>query len=231
MQPLNRPWRRTLHLGESVSIAKGDVVPCRPDTVAYLESGLLRLARTRENGEEKTLTFLTADNLFQEIPYLTRLDMQCDRFVVRALEPSRVVFLDKHDVDSLLAGHPELMYNLLESTSYKVGLFTRRAIQEESDLRRRLCNLLFDLAAYNGFAHTLKPRITQKDVADILEVHRCTLSRAISDLRSEGIISKFTKNTLVIEDMQALMDAAGVVLPAVDSPDYAPLNWHNTPMM
>lgn len=227
MQPLNRPWRSYLHIGKAREIAKGHIAERDSSRVCYLESGLLRAGVRLDSGAEKTLCFLTPDNFFGDTEHFSRVETT-EVLVFRALEPSRIVDFDRDDFDTLMSRNPSLMYNLLESTSYTAHLMARRALEpSEYELRTRLCHLLFDLAAYNGFAHVLKPRITQKDVADILEVHRCTLSRAISELREEQIIGDFTKNTLVIKDMEALMEAARISLPAVNSFDYSPVNWQS----
>jgi len=49
------------------------------------------------------------------------------------------------------------------------------------------------------------PNMTQLDVARLMGVHRVTVTKAISELKSKGIINQFSKKCLDITDFPALL--------------------------
>lgn len=81
----------------------------------------------------------------------------------------------------------------------------------ENDQEVRVCKMLLYLVGYKGVnpggdeKHvTLKPGMTQNDVAHLLGVHRITVTKVIKILKVKGILKQFTKNRLDILDYPAL---------------------------
>jgi Mn-dependent DtxR family transcriptional regulator len=53
---------------------------------------------------------------------------------------------------------------------------------------------------------SIRPEMTQNDMARLMGVHRVTVTKAISRLKSMGILAHFSKGSLLITDFQALQE-------------------------
>jgi predicted transcriptional regulator of viral defense system len=56
---------------------------------------------------------------------------------------------------------------------------------------------------------TIKPDITQVDMARLMGIHRVTLTKAVSKLKKQGILEHFSKNKLVILNFPVLCTLTG----------------------
>jgi Mn-dependent DtxR family transcriptional regulator len=54
-------------------------------------------------------------------------------------------------------------------------------------------------------AISIQPDITQNDMARLMGVHRVTVTKAVSRLKTLGIIRRFSKKALEITDLPELM--------------------------
>ncbi len=214
LKEANSIWRTILHLGTKQEIPKGNMFLANEDEsiFSFIDKGCIRLECSSLEGKQRILQFMESGCIFREV--------SANRQPVTKIY-GRAFFVATEDCtiynfpadflyeSNFIKQYPELIANLLHTIKLKsASFFSLLAGSNEESLERVLCRYFSQLAA-NHSSDTFAPQISQADLALILGIHRSTLSRALKELRSAGIIGNFTRFKLEILDKQKLQELAG----------------------
>jgi CRP/FNR family transcriptional regulator len=203
---------RELRAGE-VLIAAGS-----PATEVFnILSGMLMLSRTGRDGRRQVLSFLFPDNFVG----LTATDHYF--FSVEAVMPSRVACCSRQKFNAWLSRDPEaeraflhMMFRVLEDMVDAIYSLGQRTAVE------RLAVFLLYLRHWHrlsdGIADDGDPRLnevglpmTREDIADFLGLKKETVSRSFGQLEERGMIRRPDGHRILVTDLEALRDLAGVL--------------------
>ena len=210
MQPMCSSWESVTHLGNRVSIKKGQSLYGKGETVHgvyYLQKGILRLISYDNSGHEAILLYVTEKNLIGESAFYNMMPVYA---MYTAVEDSELFYFSKDLLKKrILLHNPVLQETLLTFMSYKVGVLLHHQCEMvTNDVRGKVCRLISDIAGYNNFKNTINPHITQNEMSLVLGMHRATLNKIISELRGLGVIDKFKKKQITITNYDLLFEYA-----------------------
>jgi CRP-like cAMP-binding protein len=187
---------------------KNEVLLLRGDTVTTLHiiaSGQVKLVATGEDGREVILSTRGIGDFFGELSLFDN-------------EPLNATVIATEDTDLLLLRREEFYRFLKESPDIAIGLlrtFTGRLRRAETRIStlallgvpQRVAHVLLDLADEHDGALIAQP-VTHRFLAQLVGTSRETVSRVMSQLSDEGVIT-VTRETLALPDRRA-----GVASPA-----------------
>ena len=207
MQPMCLQWEDLLYLGKRVVIQKNKQIfgeGEKLDGFYYLKSGLLRLISYKPNGDKVIHLYVTPGNLFGEAAFFNRMPVYS---MYSAVEESSAYFFERSIIYERIIPHkPVLVESLLAYLSYKVGVMLHhQGDLLNTDLKGRVCRLLFDIAQHSGTLSSVMLKITQEEMATALGLHRATLNRILSELRSDGVIRIVSRGCIDILEVEQLL--------------------------
>ena len=98
------------------------------DALFIVTGGRIRLSTTDPSGNEKVLTFFTDGQFFGEMSLLTGAPRSA---TATAESDSQLLVLDKASFDQLLAGHPEIMRQMLKVVSQRTLQTNQQLLADE----------------------------------------------------------------------------------------------------
>ena len=206
MQAMCAQWSEVTDLGRRIKIGKdrilfGDGKPI--NGIYYLARGAMRFLSCNHEGEQAILFYVTAGNLLGDAAMFNKMPVYA---MYSAVEDCTLYFFDEKTVrNDILPRHPHLAQNLMEYMAYKIGVLLHHHCEIiNTDVRGKVCRLLFDIVQHCGYKRTIAPKITQAEMAAALGLHRATFNRIIAELKTEGVLEKVTKTEIVINDLEAL---------------------------
>lgn len=208
LQPSAKDWRKVAAQGEVLHLVKGQTILPTPNSLYFLQQGLLLLRSTFEDNWDVPLCIITPDNIFNEVVFFNPHHTQIE---YAALTQCTARVFSRPVAEALLAATPLLYKSIATSMAYKASLHVamRGELRKKTCIRRNLCALFFDIAAYYRFAPIIKPMLTQTDIASLLNVDRSRVSRECAILQKEGIIGKYSQTSLEVLDYERLLLLAG----------------------
>ena len=205
LNQIQSPWENVLHLGVKRQFKKKSVVlgnAQRVNDLYYLHKGKVKVISTTCQGREKPIWYISSGNIFGEVPFL---DGNLCYTLFTCLEDciiytfSREVFSEK-----IIPQYPEVIKNLFSGMALKM----RNLASQINDIclnspKMRVCKILYFLNTTNN--NVLE--ISQKELGDLLGIHRVTLNHILSDLKDNGIIeSQKCKKRINVSNMEKLLD-------------------------
>jgi CRP/FNR family transcriptional regulator, cyclic AMP receptor protein len=160
------------------------------DSVFVVESGLIKVMVTSEEGEEMVLVTLRPYDTLGE---LSLVDGGPRSASAEALEPTRVLVITRAVLLELLERHPSLMDALLRS----LGSLVRRLTEQAADLvfldiHERMAKLLLTLADERGEKAgaeiLLDLNLTQADLAAMVGGSRQSVNQTLRSFESRGYL-------------------------------------------
>ena len=206
MQAMCTPWLDVLNLGQRLELpknhtlfGKGEVV----DGVYFNQKGILRLNSVAEDGRQAILLYVTENNILGDAAMFNGMPVYA---FFTAVENCVLYFFKKETVlEQIIPHHPALTQNLFEYLAFKVGVLLHHHCEiVNTDVRGKVCRLLYDICRYSGLNHRFDPKISLQEMATALGLHRATFSKVINDLKKESIIASATKKEIVILDIDSL---------------------------
>ncbi len=209
-------WVKTVELGIRREFQKGcqifDLESSMNGVYLVLEGQVEILLYTLQ-GPEKILFYVGPGCIFGEVGCFVSGDTGEAR--IRARTDCVTYFFSRELIENTISkNHPELLIELIRVAAYKIRMFS--VLLKDSligDNFQRVCKNLIYLVKYKGIQITpeqkrvkFDPGISQQDLARLMGIHRVTLSKAIGQLKTMGIIHHFTKNRLEIINYQALVE-------------------------
>ncbi|MCO5158777.1 MAG: Crp/Fnr family transcriptional regulator [Aquamicrobium sp.] len=204
-------WDAVLHLGRKVAWRAGAVIQRPEDEVAgifLLRSGTIKVAAASAGGLQRTLWLMGEGSvlgeaaLFGRHPYMHEIVALED---CTAVEFPRAVVMD-----ALLAHHPEVSAALLSNMAAKCYIMSTQ-VEDTTFLSaaQRLGRFLYGVCLTRGTRHV---RLSHATIADLLGLHRVTVSNTVSALRRAGLIEDRTHD-IVVADMARLAAFTGQAAP------------------
>ena len=207
-------WEKISHLGIRRTFSKGSeivdlITPV--DGVYYIQEGSVEVPLYTLRGPEKVLYHMGRGCIFGEISCFV-VGENYDEASVRARSDCVLYFFSREVIENTIANHhPQLVIDLVRALAYKVrmyGVLLRDTLNSDNFVR--VCKMLVYLVRFKGLDTqdqvriTIRPEMTQYDIARLMGVHRVTVTKAISRLKALGIVRRFSKNSLEISDYPRL---------------------------
>jgi len=178
-------------------ITQGD----RTDTLFVVRSGSAKVVRTTPDGHETLLMVVGAGEVVGEFEALDP-DFGPRGASVVALEvlDCRVVTADEfHD---FLIAHPRVTYELLRAVLKRLRAVDRRRTGS-ADVGHRLAQFLLELADEGGRAGPggidIELPVTQAELASQIAASRESAVRALTRLRSQGLIATGRRRITIVD--------------------------------
>ena len=206
-----RAWTDMLHLAVRQVCPAGYPLILEGDALTdfyYIEKGRLLISYASQNGRERSIIGLEAGNLFNVSTALTGFDNPdsqylCKEETVLWRFPGRLLLSP-----DFVCKCPELIIEIMQSLARKNLQMHETLSYTGPDAALVQTARWMLRAAESRASESFRPGVTQQELADRLGIHRATLVRCIHTLKERGIISRFTRNALVVTDMNALRDLA-----------------------
>ena len=179
---------------------KGEVINHEGEkilTFKYLKSGLVKLYRRTNTGEEQVITitrpfeFVSNMSIFSEEKY---------QYSVSALEDSVVCTISLDYIKNLFLKNGAFAMGLLT----KISMINDKIINQTLDIRQKnlvgrvaFVLLYFMNDIYNSRVFELP--VSRKEIADYIGMSTANVIRTLSDFKKEGIIRVFGKTIEVVE--------------------------------
>lgn len=185
------------HATSRVIVKKGqEVPPSEPDCTGFLDKGRVKIYMSSDSGEERLMWFLLEGSL---MPFGN------DKFYMKravADDDSEIVYVTIDDVYSFAMQSKEHMYSMIEQRDSRYNLCLQAILERQNEssplkLYHFLMNMtqLYGEETEEGVLLASLP--SRNDIASFLGIHRSNVTRYLSDLEQEGIISKINKGILL----------------------------------
>jgi CRP-like cAMP-binding protein len=211
-------WELITHLGIKRAYSKGSQIfdlETPINGVFYIVEGVVEIILYTEHGPEKVLFQVHSGCLFGEISCF--VSGASGEAIAAARSDCVLYFFPREIIEGTIASqYPHLLLEMIRSLAYKMRMYT--ILLKDSLISNpffRVCKMLVYLAAFKGIdpSAPLKevrftPDITQNDIARMMGIHRVTVTKAIARLKDQGVVERFSKNSLVISDFSALCELA-----------------------
>lgn len=165
------------------------------EVLFILKAGSVSLYRVTEDGRKIVTSTVKAGSIFGE---MALLGQEMPDTYAEALEDCTICVMSREDVIRLLGKYPSIAVRLLDHLAARL----REAEQRVADVaylpvRQRVAGTLLRLEQ-DGVV-----RLSHQDLAEVVGSHRETVTRILSQLRSEGVLT-LDRMAIRIEDRQAL---------------------------
>ena len=217
LRDINSPWERVLPRGVPASFPRGAILestglPSKTPGMYYIRQGRVRLSYLGLNGEEKYVFYMARGSFFGEIPILHESPAPG---IFTIMEDVSATFLAKALITEVfIQENPDLALNLFTSLSLKARSFYAQLCSTGMyDAFTNVCRMLYSMHLHNRERGVVVPVLSQQEVASLLGIHRSTLHVALTRLKKEGIIGKYSRNRLDILAPDRLYCYTGVYTP------------------
>ncbi len=168
------------------------------EELIVINKGIVRHYIMSIDGEEKTVAysdhFLAIEALFHEQPIL---------YNAEAIDDVEMYVVQKHNIDKILSVK-SINMKILKALSMKTRVLGWQ-LQDLSfyDIDKKICRMLCCF-----FAHKVNvmDTITHKEIASITNLHRVTVSNAISRLKKDNVINIDIKGHVNIKNWDKLVE-------------------------
>jgi len=216
-------WEKVLPLGAKYTFPKGSKIFDLDDTIKgvyYIKSGSIEINLFTIHGPEKALFIVGHGCVFGEVSCF--MEETGEEASGRARTDCELYYFKKEIIEDQIASqYPELIIELVRSLAYKIQMYT--SLLKDSLISNhfiRVCKMLVYLVRFkeanipSGQKNVwIQPDMTQNDMARLMGVHRVTVTKAVSRLKTLGILRRFSKKFLEITDFPEL-------LKLIESADY-----------
>ena len=189
---------------DEMSFRKGEIINHEGEKITdfkYLKSGLVKLYRRTNTGEEQVITitrpfeFVSNMSIFSEDRY---------KYSVSAVEDSVVCVVKLDFIKELFMKNGGFAMGLLT----KISKINDKIINQTLDIRQKnligrvaYVLLYFTKEIYNSMVFDLP--VSRKEIADYIGMSTANVIRTLSDFKKDGIIKVFGK-TIEIVDINKL---------------------------
>lgn len=187
-----------------ISYNKDEVIAIEGDdchSIGIILEGVVEIQKLFPSGQITTINNFKAGNIFGES--LVFSDKHTYPATITAIEPSKIMYLEKNDLINLSMGYSEILINFVSILSHRILMLNDRISNLSQDsIRKKISNFL--LSEHKNQNNTvLTFNYSRKKMAELLNIPRPSLSRELINMRDEGIIG-FDKSTITILQMNLL---------------------------
>ncbi len=213
-EPLSREELVELaHLAHDTHLGQGEDLHTRQagsGKLYALKEGRVQLYVKLPNDGEVTLSVVEGGSIFGEMALTD--DRLGEEVSARALVPSLVCALKTEDVQNLIESNPQVGLAMVRLLSERLReAEVRLAELAHQQVPARLANLILRLSATEGIMTREGIRIetpyTHRQLGTMIAAQREPVTRAMSELREEGVI-ELVGRRIHIKDREALERAA-----------------------
>ncbi len=189
-----------LHPAGTLAVRPGD-----PGRVFILQQGLVRCFWAVPDGRETTIAFVYPGNLIGAtflVPRTTRPKVP-GSVTAQVVVNSALTFLDLQTVQSLVESEIEVVTAVATCLAARVRYdVTRLAVGCLGTIRERLAFDLLERSSQSQLSlGRLEARATQQGLADSIGSSREVVSRAMKELRADGIVESAPRVTRILDPM------------------------------
>lgn len=202
-------WAKVLSLGQRRLYRKKQLVIQANEEIThlyYLKTGRVKTTVSSTSGQQKTIWYIDAGCIFGETPFFNR--KSCD-YCFHAVTDCEVYLFDNDVIyNEVIPKFPELVTSMLTILTRKVHILSTQIeyLTFDKPLIRvaKLIYLMCRNSESDGNECLGALPITQEELADILGLHRVTISNTIRQLKHLQILADNTH--LIIKDLPALKE-------------------------
>jgi CRP-like cAMP-binding protein len=204
-------WDEVLHLGRKLAWKAGTAIQRPEDEVSgifLLRSGTIRVAAASAGGLQRTLWLMGEGSVLGEAAMFGRHRYMHEIVAMEdcaAVEFSRAIVMEH-----LLARHPEVSAALLSNMAAKCYIMSTQ-VEDTAFLSapQRLGRFLHGVCLARS---SRRIPLSHAAIADLLGMHRVTVSNAVSAMRRAGLLERGTHD-IVVTDTDCLAAFIGPAAP------------------
>ncbi len=167
------------------------------EALFILKRGRVQLSRMTEDGRRIVTAILEAGSVFGEMPMLSQ-SMQGT--AAEALDDCTLCVMSRQDLETLILANPRVGLNIIHTLSERVAELERRLeMQAYQPVTERLASTLLRLAGEG----TVISGASHQQIAETIGASRETVTRALGDLRTQGLID-VSRSRIAIHDRAGL---------------------------
>lgn len=189
---------------------KGDIIfrAGEPSEHLYIiHKGQVKIYRLAESGKEQLIRIMVPGDFMGELALFTNDSLET---YAEAMSDTEICAIHKSDMREMLLSNPSISLKILEVFSKRLNEAEKNIESFGSqDSEKRLANYLLELAnAETGTTPNvpieIKLPISKKDLASYLGITRETLSRRLTSLQEQGIITQTGQRNITILNLESL---------------------------
>jgi len=175
--------------------------------IYVIDKGIVRITRHSEQGDRQVMAFLWPGDLFglaESGHYVNTAE---------TLTPATLFRFPLQRLQNLMQHETQLQLHLLVKAAHALRAAQRQIIVlGRQDSNSRIASFLLDLShhvAFHDNAPTnLRLPMSRVDIADYLGISSETVTRALSKLEQDGLITRLSPRSLRIDDLVGLTNLA-----------------------
>ena len=216
--PLLRPgldkWTNLAKQGQVVTYPKGSITASVSTVVNKLYcilEGSVKITILDKKGNERILYIVGKGGLFGEGPIFTKALTNTNTFAV-ALEKCKICEFTYVQVTELIKKWPELSIEIIKSMTYKMEILINQLESVSFKCSQgKIADLIYRMA--NNYGTETRAGIklymdfTHDELAKLAGCSRVSVSRVLSALKSQGIIS-YRRKYIIIKHPKKLQEIA-----------------------
>lgn len=176
-----------------------------------ISNGNIKLTKTGNDGKETILRIVRGGDILGHRSLFTDDNYSA---TATAMEDTRVCFIDKKFILSVIRDNPSVSLNIINKLSRDMGQAENRLTSvHQKSVRERLGELILSLKASHGQLENgrwkIDLKLTREEMATMIGTANETLIRFMSEFKEAGIIEQEGK-TLYIKDLEELLNWANV---------------------
>jgi len=180
---------------DSVIARQGEYI----DKLMFLVKGSARSVGMGLDGTEKTFLYFSAGCFIGSEGFL---HCQPVIFDLRILEDSEVLFIDKDFFHEILS-----QQNICLFLMKTIALASRVLAHQVEDAtfkttQQAICRILYCLSDDGQISY--KPHFTHQEIADLVGVHRVTVTHILGMLKKEGIVQVQPRGHIIVANREKL---------------------------
>lgn len=171
--------------------------------IGIVIEGVIEIRKIYPLGKSITITRLTSSDIFGEVILFSNMKDYPSTLVT--CSNTKILFISKDEIISLMEHYNIIMTNLLNILSNKILILNKKLRNlSYENLTQKIAD--FILSEYKKQKNLyIELNISRKEMAETLGVTRPSLSRQLATMKDDNIID-YHKNTIKIKDLQQLED-------------------------
>lgn len=190
--------------GQTMAVGRDETLFCEDDeaqAVYVVVSGTLRSSKMLPDGRRQIIGFHEAGDLVG----MTLADSY--PYSAEGVTEVRLRRVGRRQLEELMEATPQLRLRLLTLAARELAAAQRQMLLlGRKTARERLCSFLLERA--HGTCRRIELPMSRTDIADYLGLTIETVSRTLSQLRSDGLIRMPSLHSLELADADRLGDVA-----------------------